>query len=713
MSNLARNSTWHVIDGEHDMQAGEYRILEICAPSDVLILYKLEHGKKVHRPAKISLKLFEDKISRKLIERFDYETPNVMSLGEDALPESWKERRDDKYKLIAPLVEDKDFLKRLVEKKRTLEIKNRASELNIDDIYIRRALNEYWEYGQTLNALLPKFEQSGAPGEEKSTDKAQRGKPKKQPVFGFSERKGIAVTEVHKEQMRKVIKKYYKNRKIKVVTKLYRKFLNDFYKKELENAAKEIRVPNVISIAQFRYWFKELFDYVVDEKETIGDVRWDMHKRALLSGVSELVSGPGDCYEIDATVADIYVVSKFNRSWVIGRPVIYVVIDRASRIVVGLFVDIVYASWDAARQALLNAFLPKKDFCARYGVVIEEEDWPCSGLPLSIVCDRGEMIANAPEYHIAPLGIKLDFAAPLRADWKAVVERRFGIANKEALHDLDGTTLGKPRSRLDPDERKKAIHTLDEVTKILIQDFIEFNTTRNIEDILTPGMVSADLEPTPLNFWNYHVSRHLHSLSVIDEEQARIELMPAIKASITMHGIKFEDRYYSCEIAEKEHWFELARAEGEYSIDGRLDEGSSSTIYVRKDKRSPLVQCNLLPKQQRLYGGMHRADVVWLSEWKREKKETGSDLLGRVRQEGNVENLRENAKEIRKNTVGTFKQVPNNVTNLRDARRRERELLKHESNLKNAESSVGTTSENDKQVLSKLAFIEDVLGDND
>lgn len=712
MPNLVRNSTWEVIDGEHDIQPGDYRILEICAHLDMLILFKLEGGSKMYRPNKISLKLFEDKIARKLIIKLDYEIPNAMTLGEDSIPISWKERRDDKYKLIAQLVEDEDFLKRLVEKKRTLEIINRASELSVDDIDIRRALNEYWKYGQTINALLPKYEQSGAPGKEKITDKEQRGKPKNQSKFGFSERKGIAVTEEHKEQIRRVIKKYYKKRKIKVVTKLYRKFLNEFYKSEVENAAKEERAPDVISIAQFRYWFKMLFDYVADEKETIGDVRWDMHKRALLSGVSELVSGPGDCYEIDATVADIYVVSKFNRSWVIGRPVIYVVVDRASRNVAGIFVDIVYASWDAARQALLNAFLPKKDFCARYGVVIEEEDWPCSGLPLSIVCDRGEMIANAPEYHIAPMGIKLDFAAPIRADWKAVVERRFGIANKEALHDLDGTTLGKPKGRMDPDPKEKAIHTLDEVTKILIQDFIEFNKTRNIEDILTPGMVSVDLEPTPLNFWNYHVTRHIHSLSAIDEEQARIELMPAAKASITIHGIKFEGMHYSCEIAEKENWFELARAEGEYSVDARIDDGSSNTIYVRKDKRSPLVQCNLLPKQ-RLYANLHRADVIWLSEWKREKKETGSDLLGRVSQEGNVENLRENAKEIRKNTVGSFKQVPNNVTNLRDAKHRERELLHDESYVKNNERAVGNISEIDKQVISKLAFIEDVLGDND
>jgi len=712
MPRLVRNSTWKVIDGEHNLQTGEFRVLEVCAPFDVLILFKLNNGTKMSRPFKVSLKLFEEKLSHKLIVKSDFIIPKSMTLGEDNLPTSWKERRDGKYKLIAPLVEDKDFLVRLVKSKRSIEIKKRAKEEKIKEIYIYRALSEYWCFGQTINALLPKYENCGAPGEEKSTDKEQRGKPKKQPIFGFSERKGIAVTEEHKKEIRTAIEKFYKKRKIKVISKVYRKYLNEFYKSEVENAAKEKRTPNVISIAQFRYWFKMLFDYVVDEKVTIGDVKWDMHKRALLSGVSELVSGPGDCYEIDATVADVYVVSKFNRSRVLGRPVIYVVVDRGSRIVAGVFVDLVYASWDAAKQALLNAFLPKKDFCAHYGIVIDEEDWPCQGLPLGIVCDRGEMIGNAPEYHIPPMGIKLDFAAPIRADWKAVVERRFGIVNKEALHDLDGTTLGKPRGRMDPDPKQKAVHTLDEVTKIIVQDFIEFNKTRYIEDILTPGMVTNDLEPTPINFWKYHESRHMHSLSVVDEEQARVELMHAAKARITAHGINFEGMYYSCEEAEKNNWFELARATGEYSIDARIDDGNSSTIYVRKDKRSPLIQCNLLPKQ-RLYADLHRADIIWLSEWKRDKKETGSDLLGRINQENNVENLRENAKEVRKNTVGSFRKVPNNVTNLRDARRRERDLLQDKLSIENDAKKDGAFNENDKQVLSKLAFIEQVLEDNE
>ncbi|WP_164907503.1 hypothetical protein [Clostridium septicum] len=47
------------------------------------------------------------------------------------------------------------------------------------------------------------------------------------------------------------------------------------------------------------------------------------------------VSGPGSLYQIDATVADVYLVSEFNRNWIIGRPVLYMVLDSFSRMIVG------------------------------------------------------------------------------------------------------------------------------------------------------------------------------------------------------------------------------------------------------------------------------------------------------------------------------------------------------------------------------------------
>ena len=85
--------------------------------------------------------------------------------------------------------------------------------------------------------------------------------------------------------------------------------------------------------------------------------------RALLGSVANTTVLPGDVFEIDSTVADVHLISSLNRRKVIGRPTIYTVVDRATRMIVGLHVSLYHASWRAARQALANCFMPKKEYC--------------------------------------------------------------------------------------------------------------------------------------------------------------------------------------------------------------------------------------------------------------------------------------------------------------------------------------------------------------
>lgn len=709
---LLRNSVWEVLHQFEGHAEGLYRLLELYGEAGLVVLFDLNDFSQTMRPTSISLAAFESAIEDGVVVQGEYELPRAKLLSDEELFESHKKRRDQKYLLIHELVNDQEFLKRLVSSGKSMEITAYAQRLGIkNNVMIYRALTDYWRYGQTPNAFNPNYQNSGGPGKQKQSTGVPRGRPKQQPVYSFQARSIHTVTEKDKNNIRKTIKRFFIKGNTVKVTKLYEKFLDKHYFNELQLAKAERRVPGVPSVNQFRYWFKQLFDVVNDEKDRIGETRWDMNNRGMTSGVSEHVSAPGDCFEIDATVADVFVVSKYNRSHVLGRPVIYVVVDQASRMVVGLFVDIVYASWDAAKQALLNAFLPKKSFCEHYGIEIDEEDWPCHHMPRSLLCDRGEMIHSQPEVHSRPLGIKLDFASPTRADWKSVVERRFGIANDETIHELKGTTNGKPKTRMDPDPKESALHTVDEVFQILIKGFIKFNKHRFIDDLITPELIEKDLEATPLNYWNDRVSRHLDSLTIVDEEQAKAELLRAGKAQITSRGIRVGDMFYSCKTAEDENWFAIARYQGESSIDARIDDSNSSEIYVRKDVRSPLLLCHLLPREK-LYADIHRAEVVWLDEWKREKKETGSDLYGRVSHTGDVEDMRKNALKDRKDSVGSFAKSPNKVKDI--AKAREEELRRTKStNGADVKSEQNRQTPKKTETMYKLSLIENVLDDDE
>ncbi|UTW70537.1 hypothetical protein KHA80_09280 [Anaerobacillus sp. HL2] len=73
---------------------------------------------------------------------------------------------------------------------------------------------------------------------------------------------------------------------------------------------------------------------------------------------------------------------------IIGRPIIYVVIDVFSRLVAGIHIGLEGLSWLGAMMALANTVTDKQKFCAEYGIPISKEDWPCEHLPEVLLADR-------------------------------------------------------------------------------------------------------------------------------------------------------------------------------------------------------------------------------------------------------------------------------------------------------------------------------------
>lgn len=89
--------------------------------------------------------------------------------------------------------------------------------------------------------------------------------------------------------------------------------------------------------------------------------------------------GPLSVLELDSTRIDLYVVNGNNRSRVISkRPILYLVIDVFSRMVVGFYLGIENASWNSMRKALLNSMTSKVEFCKLYDIEINEKIGPHS-----------------------------------------------------------------------------------------------------------------------------------------------------------------------------------------------------------------------------------------------------------------------------------------------------------------------------------------------
>ena len=106
--------------------------------------------------------------------------------------------------------------------------------------------------------------------------------------------------------------------------------------------------------------------------------------------------------------------------------------------ITGAYVGLEEPSWLGMMMALVNAATDRVKFCAEYGIKIEEEEWLAHHIPDAILGDRGELAGKNVETSIDNLGIRIENAAPYRADWKGLVERHFRIIHDRVKPFLPG-----------------------------------------------------------------------------------------------------------------------------------------------------------------------------------------------------------------------------------------------------------------------------------
>ncbi|WP_139117444.1 DDE-type integrase/transposase/recombinase [Endozoicomonas atrinae] len=536
---IAKDSVW-IFNNVDGIPNGLYRILRLYSEIGELVIFRLSEKKTITRPILCSIEVFEFAYKEKRITEDSYLLPGYLLLSDIDIPEMHRKKRGERFDLIKPLLDDDLLYFDLATKKRVESIGKRAKEKSVYIQTLYRILNTYWEYGQDISSLTPAFKLQGGRGKIRIAGSKKRGAPVKSKTGAVELDEGINIKENDQKNIIKGLKKYRLNSSGLSTSKSYEKTILEYYETEVTEAEINNTFAKIPKEHQFRYWEKKLTNKDAEIKKCTNESDFQRNKRSLLSSAVRDALIPGECFEMDSTVADVHIVSKFNRNKCLGRPIIYLVIDKASRMIVGVHVSMEYASWRAGRQALINCFTKKKAYCEKFGINISDSEWPCFHIPRRILCDRGEMICKNPEELVVPL-MQLDIAAPYRADMKGIVERRFKILNDEALHGLIGTTKGIHRVRGEADPRARAQYTIDEVTKKIIKEILKHNR-RTFEKLIkeTPLLIENDLVPTPINTWNIHLLKHRHSLKVADEEEVRAKLLPAVKASMTGEGIFYE-----------------------------------------------------------------------------------------------------------------------------------------------------------------------------
>ncbi len=597
-----------------DIYSGErIRVIEM----DENYLYVVNIDAVTSMPRKESLNKIKEELEvNKLILMKD---PFIRIIDDKELSPVQLERREEDWAFIEKYWEKyKDDI--LNKSKRAKVFKFICDESNYGLSKVKRLFSRFWQRGMNKNALIPDYDKSGGKGKDKKLTTTKTGKPRKVNYYGQIV-EGINITDDIKKQFHFAINKYYRTNKKISLKETYTLILKDFYSDSyIEDNEVKHRVwdkSRIPSYDQFYYWFRKTENIQKDIIFRESEKEFNLKHRALLSNSKQETDGPGTRFQVDATIADIYLVSSLNRNRVIGRPIIYAIIDVFSRLITGIYVGLEGPSWVGAMMALDNMISDKVEYCKKYGIEIAEEQWPCKHLPEIIIADRGEFEGYSVENLINNLNVKIENTSPYRGDLKGIVERSFRTTNEKIKHKAPGAIQKEFRKRGDMDYRLDATLTLEEFTRVYINIVLHHNNKVIDKYPMEKEMIEDEIVPTPLSLWSWGIKNRKGRLKTVDREVLRLNILPKGKSSVSRAGIRFKGLYYSSDKAIKEQWFVNLKIR---NIEVVYDPRNMNKIYIPYNNGLDYDECYLIDSSLQ-YKDCLLEEIVFNEELTSELKE--------------------------------------------------------------------------------------------
>ncbi|MFZ5643058.1 MAG: Mu transposase C-terminal domain-containing protein [Bacillota bacterium] len=608
--------------------------------------------------------------------------PWARLVDETQLGEKNRRLRDRAWGIIGPIVSEENEPAVYRRISRGPLIQQVMKEQGVTKRYVYKYLRRYWQRGKTKNALLSDYENSGARGEPRKASDKKLGRPRKHTHI---QGEGVNVNEDIKRIFRTAANKFLLTEKENPLSIAYQLMIKEFFSEThcFENGVKKtILVPEEErpTPGQFRYWYEKEFNVKEVMVARKGPKKYLKDHRPILGTSDQEVVGPGSRFQIDATIADVYLVSRYNRNWIIGRPVIYVLIDVFSRMIAGLYIGLEGPSWLGAMMALANAAANKVGFCKEYGIDISSEQWPCAHLPEAILGDRGELEGKVVENLSSALNVRIENTAPYRADWKGIVERYFRTVHARVKPFLPGYVDTDFRQRGARDYRLDAKLDLYQFTQILIHCALHHNNNHYLTNYSRDEMmIDDDIPQVPIELWKWGISNRSGKLRSYPEDIVKLNLMPVDKVTVTPKGIKFKKMYYSCQRAVKEFWFDRARTEGTWKAYISYDPRNIDFVYIRDENGRGYEKCYLLESQER-YRGKSYDEIVYLLEYEKQMQKTMHDkeMQDSVDLISQIESIVQTAEIMTTELQNRNQSKASRVKKIRTYRKEERERRREE-----------------------------------
>jgi putative transposase len=460
-------------------------------------------------------------------------------------------------------------------------------------------LKLWWCRGQLPNALVPAYSASAATRRAPGPDAKKLGRRR----YNVDEN-GLAGTNVTPEILAGITAGRTFLNEGKSVTKAYDATLLKFFADHpIVNGQRtnvvwdDSRIP---SLDQFIYHLVRKIgrgDVLLSVK---GETRFARKSRPRTGTAKDRASGPGAIYQIDATIADIFLRSHKYRDRLIGRPVLYIVIDVYSRMIVGFAVALSGPSWEIVKLALENAMMDKVAYCASLGRTITEDQWPCHHVCQELVIDRGSDVKGTNGAAAAKgLGYRRARLPPYRPDWKGLVESRFNLIHEGEIKWVPGATHGRERG--EPKHILDAEFTIATFTELMLNCILNYNSSFQIENPPS-DYVSADARPpTPLDLWKFGCQANA-APQEIDHWRVRANLLHVGKARETDRGLLFSGLHYQSADPERARMFRRVPGRHWGSHEIRFDPRDMASILLPVNRGASFEVFRLTPADREFDG---------------------------------------------------------------------------------------------------------------
>jgi hypothetical protein len=638
-----------------------------------------------------------------------YETqqfvPDKAVRAEETLTDTERMHRDRVWDVMKEALESEPEIYDRKSRVGLLEKVAEANGLKVPNLY--RLLDQYWRQGKTRNAFIPEFSKRGGRGTARKPKERKPGRKS-----GAANAIGKVITDDDRRNFDRAIRKYYLSREKVSFKSVYERLLQDSYTIKSADGTGKLKLlepSEVPSLRQFQYWYSKNRDLVTEQRKREGESGFELKGRGVLGRSDFGLMGPGAQYQIDATVGDVYLVSQFDRSNLIGRPVMYFVVDAFSRMVTGMDIGLEGPSWGSAMMAIANMAADKVAYCEEYGIKITEDEWPCRHVPAAMLGDRGEMESRNADNLVNMLGVRIVNAPPYRADLKGIIEQHFKTMNTNSVALLPGSVKPDASKRGGRDYRLDATLDIRQFTQIVIKCVLYYNNNHYMDYFeKNEAMIADSVEAIPVRLWDWGIRNCSGALRSFPEDTVRLAVMPTAKATVTGKGIRFKGLFYSCERAIRESWFDRARSKKSWQLDVSYDPRDMTNIFIWDKDDKTYDTCTLLDWNAKNAGKC--LDEVIYKQRKEKlvaKQLEITETEAKVNLNAEIEFIVNEAKDMGR--ALPHKSKHKRVSQIKENRKQEREAMREALPTADAEPAAEQSSGSEEEISPTLRMIKEKL----